>query len=380
MSRGQRSLLLVVTTVCSLAFGGCAAFDATHDSPAAGRAEQQAFEELLQKVRAEYKVPALAAAFVRGNDIVAVAAVGVRRIDQGEPVTINDRFHVGSVSKPISATVIATVVEKGELGWSTTVAEIFPELVGRIDPAYEGVTLEQLLSHRAGIVAWEEDEEIALAPSAAGNPREQRRAAVQWVLNQKPVATPGTEHHYSNAGYMVAAAMAETVTGMAWEDLVHERLAEPLQLESLGFGRPSRIGSDQPWGHTLSQAGFVPQAPTDSYEAGPRLAPAGDLHMNITDLARFAQLHLEGVQGRGRLLSPQTFTKLHQPFDTYALGWNVRETADHHLGGLGTFLASIWVSVPRNVAVVVATNADADQQIVSDMINGTLRTFHVPKP
>ncbi len=368
-------------TVCSLVFGGCAGPSHTvHSGVAGARAEQQAFEELLQKVRGEYKVPALAAAFVRDGDIVAVAAVGVRRIDQDEPVNVNDRFHVGSVSKPISSTVIATLVEKEELDWGTTVAEVFPDLVGRIDPVYVSVTLEQLLSHRAGIIAWEEDEEIALAPSVPGNPQQQRRAAVLWVLNQQPVATPGTEHFYSNAGYMVAAAMAEAVTGMAWEDLVHERLAEPLQLESLGFGWPALGGSDQPWGHISSPGGFVAQAPSDSYEAGPRLGPAGDLHMNITDLARFALLHLEGVQGRAQLLSPQTFTKLHQPFGDYALGWNVRETADHHLGGLGTFLASIWVSAPRNVAVVVATNADADERIVSDVINGTLRTFHVPKP
>jgi hypothetical protein len=47
---------------------------------------------------------------------------------------------------------------------------------------------------------------------------------------------------------------------------------------------------------------------------------------------------------------------------------------------MGTFLAAIWVSVPRNVAIVVATNADADEAIVSEVINGSLRVFDVPKP
>jgi hypothetical protein len=46
---------------------------------------------------------------------------------------------------------------------------------------------------------------------------------------------------------------------------------------------------------------------------------------------------------------------------------------------LGTFLASIWVSASRDVAIVVATNSDADVRIVSEVINGSLRTFNVPK-
>lgn len=363
----------------ALALSSCAS-RGVPDRPGEMTAERQKFEELLQRVRSEYAVPALAAAFVRDGAIVAAAAVGVRRIDRGEPVELNDRFHIGSVSKPISATVIATLVEEHLLGWETTVAEVFPDLAGRINPAYLDVTLEQLLAHRAGIVAWEEDEEIALAPAVAGSARQQRRAAVPWLLAQAPVAAPGTEHVYSNAGYMVAAAMAENVTGVAWEELVLERLAKPLGLESLGFGWPARIDPAQPWGHVRSPSGFIPHAPIDSYEAGPMLAAAGDLHMSIMDLALFAQFHLEGLRGRASLLSTQTYRKLHRPIGDYALGWNVRETADHHLGGLGTFLASIWVSVPRNVAVVVVTNADADEEIVSAVINGSLRTFSVPRP
>ncbi len=371
-------VLAVVLSAGSLALGSCAAHRVP-DPPAETSGEPQALEELLERVRAEYAVPALAAAFVRDGDIVA-AAVGVRRIGQSTPVELNDRFHIGSVSKPISATVLAVLVEERVLGWDTTVADVFPELAEQGNPAYRDVTLEQLLSHRAGIVAWEEDEEIALAPVVTGSPQEQRRASAPWLLAQPPVAPPGTEHVYSNAGYMIAAAMAESVTGVAWEDLVRERLAEPLGLETLGFGWPARVDPAQPWGHFSSPSGFVPHDPNDSYEGGPRLGPAGDLHMSITELGRFAQLHLEGLQGRARLLSPETFQKLHRPIGDYALGWNVRETAEHHLGGMGTFLAGIWVSVPRNVAVVVATNSDADQAIISAVINGALRAFHVPKP
>lgn len=379
MTHAPHRLTARILPVVSLVLSGCAVVHGNSGhSPGTG-AELQGFEELIQRVRSDYAVPALAAAFVRNGGITAVA-VGEQRLDQGRQVSLDDRFHVGSVSKPISATVIATLVEEKLLGWQSTVADVFPDLAGQVNPAYLGVTLEQLLSHRAGIVAWEEDEEIALAPRFTGSPRQQRRAAVLWLLTQAPVAPPGTEHVYSNAGYMVAAAMAENVSGLAWEELLYKQLVKPLGLTSIGFGWPARSGAAQPWGHLASPGGFVPDDPNSAYQAGPLLAPAGDLQMNITDLARFAQLHLEGLQGRATLLSTESFQKLHHPTGDYALGWNVRETADHHFGGLGTFLAAIWVSVPRNIAVVVVTNADADEGIVSTVINGSLRAFHVPKP
>jgi CubicO group peptidase (beta-lactamase class C family) len=378
-SRLPAAATLAITGLC-LVSGSCAPSPAPAYRPSGTREEQQGFEALLQRVRGESGVPALAAAFVRGSELVAAAAVGVRRIDRGDPVTLDDRFHIGSVSKPLSATVIATLVEDHVLRWETTVAEVFPELAGQVNPVYLGVTLENLLSHRAGIVPWEEDEEISRAPAVTGTPRQQRRAVIPWILNQPPVAPPGTEHLYSNAGYLIAAAMAEQAAGAAWEDLVQERLGRPLALTSLGFGWPVLVDPAEPWGHRSSPNGFVPHDPSDGYQAGPWLAPAGDLHMNMVDLARCAQLHLEGLQGKATLLSSETFQKLHRPIGDYALGWNIKETADHHLGGLGTFHAAIWVSRPRNAALVVATNADADAAIFSEVINGSLRLFNVPKP
>ncbi len=364
----------------SLASGGCAAsrdVRGPRDEAAAG---SQGFEKFLERARRKYGVPALAAAFVRDTKIAAAAAVGVRRVDRAERVELDDRFHIGSVSKPVSATVIATLVEQGLLGWETTVAEVFPDLAHQLNPAYRKVTLAQLLAHRAGVVPWEEDEEIAAAPVVAGSPRQQRRAATLWLLQQPPVVEPGTAHVYSNAGYTVAAAMAEEVTDVSWEELVQERLAKPIDLKTVGFGWPARTYPPEPWGHRRSHRGFVPHPPDDSYRLGPLLAPAGDLHMSILDLARFAQLHLEGLAGRPRLLRPETFRELHTPMGDYALGWNVRETADHHLGGAETFIAAIWVSVPRRVAVVVASNSDADTELISAVINQSLRLFEVPRP
>lgn len=201
-----------------------------------------------------------------------------------------------------------------------------------------------------------------------------------WLLQQNPVVEPGTEHVYSNAGYLIAAAMAEELANASWEQLVQDRLGRPLGLSSIGFGWPARADRSQPWGHRYSKNRFTPHATDDAYQLGALLGPAGDLHMNVGDLARFAKLHLEGLQGRAALLRPATFQKLHEPVGDYALGWNVQKTGNHHLGGAETFVAAIWVSVPRKAAIVVVSNADADERIISTVINETLRLFGVAKP
>ncbi len=338
--------------------------------------KQAAFKAFLYDIMIEYHLPGLAVAVISDGKLIAVEELGLRRVDLNTPIQTNDSFHVGSVSKPISTTVIATLVEEGILSWDTSIKAVFPELVGVTQNQYHDVSIKQLLAHRGGILAWEEDEEIALFKPEKGSARNQRYAAVTWLLNQTPVAEPGTAHVYSNAGYMIAAAMAEKVTGKAWETLVIERLAVPLDLESLGFGWPAKEDADQPWGHYMVENNPIPHHLDDLYAAGPLLVPAGDIHMNIRDLASIAQLHLDGLQEKARLLRPETFAELHNPMGDYALGWNIRSTASHHLGGLGTFLSAIWISVPRNIAVVISTNTDADNAIASKIISESIKTFN----
>ena len=112
---------------------------------------QDNLNALLEPIRQQYNVPGLTAAFVRGRDLVALGAVGVRRIGATERVQANDLWHLGSNTKSMTATLIAMLVEQGKLTWQTTIADIFPDLLSKIRPDYHKLTLVQLLSHRAGI-------------------------------------------------------------------------------------------------------------------------------------------------------------------------------------------------------------------------------------
>ena len=99
----------------------------------------------------EHKVPALAVVVTKDGQICDRAAAGVRKWGDPTPITTNDVFHIGSCTKSMTATLAAMFIEQGKLRWDTTIAEMFPELKGKMDKRYETVTVEQLLHHRGGV-------------------------------------------------------------------------------------------------------------------------------------------------------------------------------------------------------------------------------------
>jgi len=128
----------------------------TADSPRAivppARAEiQRHLEVVLETAIRSYGFPAAAAAVLTSQDI-HIAAMGRRRVDRPDQVTVDDRFGLGSNTKAVTATMLGTLVERGQLRWDLTLADAFPDLPMR--PEYRAVTLRQILTHRAGLPPW----------------------------------------------------------------------------------------------------------------------------------------------------------------------------------------------------------------------------------
>src|SRR5882724_13268854 len=93
----------------------------------------------------------MAAAVLRGERIIAQGVAGVRKRATAERITFDDRFHLGSCTKAMTATLVAMLVEEGKLNWTTTLGELFADTVKPMHPAWEKVTLRQVLAHRASL-------------------------------------------------------------------------------------------------------------------------------------------------------------------------------------------------------------------------------------
>ena len=311
--------------------------------------------QMLESIREKHNFPALAAAVVVDGKIVVTNAVGFRKNGGTEKVTVDDKFHLGSVTKSMTATVAAMLVEQGKISWTTTIGEAFPELKSEIHPDYLGVTLEQLLSHRSGAPGDAPADLWRKAWEATGTAAEQRMAFIKGILARKPEAKPGTKFIYSNQGYTIAGVMLEKATGKTWEDLLRSRLFEPLGMTTAGFGAPASVGKvDQPWGHTkkiFSDSEPVPPGPGADNPLA--ISPAGAVHCSVGDLAKYAAFHMAGERGESKLLTAASFKKLHTIVagnEDYALGWMVLKRswangrALMHNGSNTMFYVVVWMA------------------------------------
>lgn len=340
----------------------------------------QSLDSLLESVRQAEHVPAIAAAVMRGDRIIASGAVGVMEEGKDERVTVASRFHIGSCTKAVTATMLGQLIHNGDLNWNTTVIEILPELKGKIDPACESITVRHLLTHTAGMPAYTHPtmEELELLNSLSGTPREQRRQFLEKILANPPLSTPGTKMEYSNAGYAIVAALAEARTDMPWETLIQRRVFAPLGMTAAGTGWPrDKQHPHEPVGHWRRNGVPVPQTEEENYHLGPVLAPAGDVHCTINELGRFAGFHLEGLHGRNTpFMDAHIVVTLHAPLlDNYACGWAQRQIAgrpvEWHNGSAGTFFTWMTVDDAHDVAVVVATNCGDSEhacQVVTEKL------------
>jgi CubicO group peptidase (beta-lactamase class C family) len=324
---------------------------------------------VLRQVRKSYNVSAMAAALVTDQGLQKIAAIGTRKWGTDSPVTVNDLWHLGSDTKVMTATLAAILVEEGKLKWTTTMAEVFPDLATIIDSGYRDVFLLQLLSHQAGLPA-----NLNYASISQSIPvRDQRLQAVRIALRDKPLSTPGTKYLYSNLGYIIVGAMIERITNTDWETAITQKVFAPLKMTSVGFGGLGTPGMiDQPWGHRVAGRPAASNGPT--MDNPPVLGPAGRVHCTLQDWALFIQDQLRGARGKSGLLSPESYQMLQKVHfgGNYALGWGVvnRDWAGgkalNHTGCNTMYFALVWIAPAKNFAILVCTNEGMDSFPATD--------------
>lgn len=350
---------------------------------ASPNAAPQDLNSFLTPMLQKYDLPALAAAIVTSNGIVAQGAVGVRKYGTNTPVTIDDEFHLGSDTKAMTATIVAMLVEQGKLSWTTTLAAALPDLAVTMDPAYRSVTLEQLMAHRAGFTddSWPEDETFQSMHALKGTPREQRWRYAQAVLREPPKKVQPGEFLYSNRSYAIAGVIAERTANIAWEDLMQDWLFKPLGMTTCGFGPMGTPGKDdQPWQHTGRGKDHGPIGPGPLSDNPVVIAPAGEVHCSVGDWAKFIQANLRGEKGLPGILKPETFKKLHTAtYGIYGFGWGGVDRpwgggrVLTHAGSNTQNYAVVWMAPLRDFAVLVMTNQGGDTAAKAcDDVAGTL--------
>lgn len=326
--------------------------------------------ELIAGVPAEVGIPAIAAVVIDGVAIKGMGAAGVRKAGDSEKVELEDKWHLGSCTKSITATLAASFVEEGAITWETTVSEVLGKKVKLLE-AYEKVTLGLLLANRGGVpgkvpdsVYSSVDYNAQVKDLSDRDILKQRAEYVEAVLNLPPALPPGTGFEYSNSGFVVAGAMLEAISGQPWEKLIGERIFKPLGMADSGFGnaaREDKTTPKQPWPH---KDGQTPVAPGIGDDNSWVIGPAGTVHCSLKDVARYIGMHAAREVGPV-LKKKESFEFLHTAVPDngdYARGWIVTRTgwsqgpAISHDGSNTMNHCSLWIAPERNAAVAAFTN------------------------
>jgi len=340
-----------------------------------GGLNSESLAAVLEEIRAKHDVPALGAAIVTEDGPVLIEVVGVRKRGDRAKVEKADMFHLGSCTKAFTGWLAGWAVENGKLRWDSTLSEIFPRESRKWTDQHKQITLEQLLTHRAG---FDPDASVEIPdqlpkgfnhwprqskPSVNGRETRKQRQEFVEALDEKPLQTePGITFAYSNSSQILAAAMIEEVAGLPWEDLLEKHLFLPLGMKEVGQGpMATRSGPPrQPWQHERNgkPADAVPQA--DNPEV---MGPAGRLHMSLNSWGRFVAETLRGSRGKGTLLKQETYEALLKP-PGYTRGcWqsrgqdeNGRAVSLGHAGSNNLNYCIAEINPKENFAVLVATN------------------------
>lgn len=337
--------------------------------------------DALEAIRAKHNLPALVAAVAKDGEIVASGAAGTRVLGVDIPVTVEDRIHLGSDTKAMTATIAGTLVDEGLLRWDSTIGEVLGETVKDMSPELAAVTLEQLLSHSSGIPT-DTDEMIKLyfnADAFQDNADTLRIKAIDAWKHNVPKVPEGSPFQYANFGYLIAGAMIEKAAGKPWELLINERIFEPLGLDSAGLGPQATDGLyDAPVGHRINDDGTITPMPWGEVAGVPSVVgPAGSAHMSVLDFARWGDWNARHGASP-QIVKPETLAEIQRPHvktpplpnpppgtpgeGEYAFGWGVVtfDWTGHpvltHNGSNGLNLARILVDPETGLTVATGTN------------------------
>ncbi|HEY8877239.1 MAG TPA: serine hydrolase domain-containing protein [Roseateles sp.] len=336
----------------------------------AARAQPADLDAMLQQALEGSRTPAVGVVEIVQGQVARSAVRGLRRSDGAEPVTLDDRWLIGSDAKPMTTALLARLVDRGLLRWDQPLAELLPSLKASMRPAYRSVTLMELLSHRAGLP--ENTSDMKFFNGFYKDKRDlpaQRLAYVGRALREAPIAPPRTKTSYSNTGFILAAVIAERAAGRPYEQLMRDEVFGPLGMTSVDYGPPP---AGQPQGHTQGK-------PVQRAEQSNPLmfAPAGNLHLSLADWARFCVDQLAGARGEGKLLTAASYQRMHAAAPAFALGWGVQASVAGrkgpvwvHAGSDGNWyaIASLFPDTGHGTLVVANAGPDMDGDKVAQAV------------
>ena len=294
--------------------------------------------------------PGLAVLVTRGDEVLYRGARGEADLDADVPLTPDDRFRIGSVTKQFAAAGLLVLVDEGKVSLDDPLSKYLPDY-----PNGAKITIEQLLNHTSGIKSYTD------IPGVMEGPIQRDLTTVQmfdYFRDEKPDFAPGEAWRYNNSGYVLVGAVIEAASGQPWHAYLEQALFEPLGMTHTGYGADPAVIADHVAGYSMEGPKPVPARPLSMTQPH----AAGALVSSVDDLARWNRaLH------EGKVLKPATYARMVTPVDKAVIaGYGYGITAStvrgapalDHSGGINGFSSQLTYLQGPDITVAVLQNSD----------------------
>jgi CubicO group peptidase (beta-lactamase class C family) len=180
-------------------------------------------DDFLLKQMDTYKIPGLAVAIVRNDEVEYINGYGIANPD-GDPVTPDTPFLLASVSKSFTALGVMQLVEEGKINLDDPVQKYLPWFDVKGEGESE-ITVAHLVYQTSGFSEYDGNE-INLLPDSPNS----REAGVRALSNVRLIFRPGGGWAYSNINYNVLGLLVQEVSGQRYEDYIQEKIFAPLAM------------------------------------------------------------------------------------------------------------------------------------------------------
>lgn len=303
---------------------------------------------------------------MKDGEVLHHSATGYADLEKEIPMTKDALFWIASMTKSVSVTTIMTLVDEGKLSLDEPASTWLPSL-GKVkmadgSPPSRPITLRDLMSHTSG---------LAFPPRKANDGAHYLSSYVEQLVSAPLEFEPGSAYRYG-FGITVAGRIAEIVSGQSFEDLMQERILDPLEMKDTAFHPNDELRARIAKSYKTSEDGkslVRGYNPFHTSDAGVRrmTEPSGGLFSTASDMARFYQTILNGGTYDGRRIiseaSIKEMTTAHsaggKPL-TYGLGWMcshegkkmVPGYSEHAFGHGGAYATHGWVDPDHGIVAV----------------------------
>jgi CubicO group peptidase (beta-lactamase class C family) len=307
------------------------------------RALERRVDAILAEEMQQQELPGAIVAVVRGGTVVVKKGYGEKRRGGGERPDSSTVFHIGSLSKALTAVGAMTLVQRGQLGLDVPAARYLPEL----PKSWRAITVRQLLAHSSGI------------GDKVGQPTTWQEALDSYA-GVPLTFTPGTRTEYTNFNYAVVGRLVESVSSRSFVDFMREDVWRPLGMVDTGYPATAQ---NLATGHERNKKGawkeMLPE-PQGAYGV-----PSGFISTTLDDLVR-----LHAALERNIALDAATREEMLTPYPGekkrgtgMVLGWKASRAGGRNgalvvsKNGAGDGFSSLFTWLPgRGDAVIVVVN------------------------